>query len=100
MATSRTGTADWKKRRTRALRHAQRIGIETCKYCAIALDYSQGLMPNSAEVDHVESYSRTGRNDGELQVICRRCNQSKGNKPAPKANTVMAHKPLKTSRNW
>jgi 5-methylcytosine-specific restriction endonuclease McrA len=33
-----------------------------------------------------------------LETICRKCNQSKGDRTAPKPKTVA--KPLKTSRQW
>ena len=100
MATSRTGTTQWLRIAKHAKKQAQRDGITNCKYCRVILDYEQGLKPNSAEADHVEAYSHTGSNDGEIQIICRRCNQSKGNRPAPKKRVVLENKPLKTSRRW
>lgn len=100
MATSRTGTTDWKRRRERAIRRARRNDVTTCRYCGVTLDYEVSKQPNSAEVDHVTPHAHTGTNDGELQVICRRCNQSKGARVAPKAATVLAAKPLKVSGRW
>lgn len=100
MATSRTGTTEWRRMRARTLRKAQRLGQRNCPWCGTVLDYEISLQPNSAEVDHVTAYSHTGSNGGELAVICRRCNQSKGNRDAPKLSTVMTVKPLKVSRQW
>lgn len=101
MATSRTGTSQWKKVRKRALHLAQAQGKDRCPYCRVELDYTQGLKPNSAEPDHVFAHANGGQDTLEnLSVCCRRCNQSKGNRPAPKTSTVLAVKPLKTSRKW
>jgi 5-methylcytosine-specific restriction endonuclease McrA len=88
MATSRTGTATWKRLRAQALKEAKANGREHCPYCKVPLDYDVGLKPNSAEVDHVTPYSATGSDQGPLDVICRRCNQSKGQREAPKAAQV------------
>lgn len=96
---SRTSTTHWKKTRQKELRKAQRLGITHCKYCNNKLNYHQSQTPTSAEVDHINGYTNTG-NDGHYQVICRRCNQSKGNRKTPKTTTLQTHKPLTTSRNW
>lgn len=100
MATSRTGTATWKRVRAQALSRAKRNGVTYCPHCNVELDYTQGLIPNSAEPDHITPYSLGGKDHiDNLIVICRKCNGSKGNREAPKAgNGVSA--PLKTSRIW
>ncbi|WP_324644167.1 HNH endonuclease [Pseudarthrobacter sp. LT1] len=101
MATSRTGTSQYKKARKRALHLAKVRGITHCPYCNVELDYDVGLKPNSAETDHVIAHARGGADHHEnLAVCCRRCNQSKGDRPAPKTSTVLKSKPLKTSRRW
>ncbi|WP_412883840.1 HNH endonuclease [Arthrobacter phoenicis] len=101
MTTSRTGTSTWKKLRKRALHLAQAQGLTHCPYCSVQLDYAISLTPCSAEVDHVIPHSKGGRDRrDETQVICRRCNQSKGNRPAPKRVTVLKANPLRTSRQW
>lgn len=84
MATSRTGTATWKRRRAYALREAQANGRTHCPYCKVELDYSTGKQPNSATVDHVIPYEVLGHDNGPLNVICKKCNESKGNREAPK----------------
>jgi len=99
MATSRTGTATWKRVREHALRRAKRAGVTHCRHCGVLLDYEQGMLPHSAEVDHLIPYSAGGKDHiDNLEVICRLDNQSKGNRPAPKKRTAPQH--LKTSRNW
>jgi len=99
MATSRTGTATWKRVRSQALARAQRNGHTNCPHCNTILNYTQGLQPDSAEPDHIIPFAMGGRDHVDnLVVICRRCNQSKGNKDAPKTKTMP--KPLKTSRKW
>jgi 5-methylcytosine-specific restriction endonuclease McrA len=101
MATSRTGTSTWKKIRKRALHLAQAQGQTHCPYCRTLLDYVTSLTPSSAEVDHITAHARGGQDRlDSVQVICRRCNQSKGSKPAPKTVTVLTTKPLRTSRQW
>ncbi|MBD1541033.1 HNH endonuclease [Arthrobacter sp. IA7] len=100
MATSRTGTATWKRRRAHALREAQAHGRTHCPYCRCQLDYDLSLKPNSAEVDHVIPFGTLGHDNGPLDVICRACNQSKGNRAAPRAAGVLTRKPLSTSRKW
>ena len=101
MATSRTGTSQYKKARKKALHQAKANGVERCPYCKVILDYDVGLKPNSAETDHVIAHARGGQDHVDnLKVCCRRCNQSKGDRPAPKTSTVLAVKPLKTSRRW
>ena len=101
MATSRTGTSQWKKVRKRALYLARQQGITHCPYCKVKLDYDITRTPSSAEPDHVFAHANGGEDKLEnLRVCCRKCNQSKGDRPAPKTSTVLARKPLKTSRRW
>lgn len=92
MGTSRTGTARWKALRVKALRGAQEQGLTQCPLCRTDLDYMRGRLPNSAEVDHILPHSLGGTDTiDNVRVICRRCNQSRGNKMhiAPK-NTEAA----------
>lgn len=101
MATSRTGTSTWKKIRKRALHLAQAQGLTRCPYCRAALDYEVSLTPSSAEVDHIIAHSKGGQDRlDQVQVLCRRCNQSKGSRPAPKQVTILKTKPLRASRQW
>jgi 5-methylcytosine-specific restriction endonuclease McrA len=101
MATSRTGTSQWKKVRKRALHLAQAQGIERCPYCKVKLDYIVSRTPSSAEPDHVIAHAKGGQDRlDNVAICCRKCNQSKGNRPAPKTTTVLTAKPLKTSRKW
>ena len=101
MATSRTGTGEWKRLRARAIRLAQINGVTHCPLCGVALDYEVSKRPNSPEPDHIVPHALGGRDVIEnLMVICRLCNQSKGRRLAPKAATVLTAKPLRTSRAW
>lgn len=101
MATSRTGTATWKRISRQAKKLAKANGQTRCPHCGVTLDYDVGLTPCSAEADHIIPHAKGGRDElSNVIVVCRRCNQSKGNRQAPKATTVMAVKPLKTSRRW
>lgn len=101
MATSRTGSAWWKALRAKAIRLARVNGITHCPCCGVELDYDTSKKPNSPEPDHIIPYALGGRDElANLVVICRRCNQSKGSRTAPKPATVLASKPLRTSRVW
>ena len=80
IATSRTGTAKWKRVRAQAIKQAIDNGVHNCTICGVGLDYEYSRRPNSAEVDHVIPYSKGGTDTlGNTTVICRWCNQRKGN---------------------
>lgn len=101
MATSRTGTSTWKKIRKRALHLAQAQGIDRCPFCTVRLNYEVSLTPTSAEVDHIVPHSKGGQDVLEnVRICCRNCNQSRGDRPAPKTAVVLKAKPLRTSRVW
>lgn len=81
MATSRTGTATWKRVRALALKLAWEQGQNRCPECRKPMDYSRSLMPNSAEVDHIIPHSQGGQDVIEnCRVTCRQCNQRLGGK--------------------
>lgn len=81
IATSRTGTARWKGVRKQALREAQTQGVTNCPDCGGILNYEQGRLPNSAEVDHIIPHARGGTDTLEnVRVCCRQCNQRRGSK--------------------
>lgn len=101
MATSRTGTATWKRIAVTAKKRAKAAGQDRCPDCGTMLDYDQGLLPNSAEADHIIPHAKGGQDSlDNARVCCRRCNQSKGDRMTPKALTVLAVKPLRSSRAW
>lgn len=99
MATSRTGTARWKKLVASARWLAQQAGQERCPYCGVVLDYVTSKLPNSAEGDHIVPHASGGIDTIEnVEIICRRCNQSKGNRPQPR--TIVHAAPLRNSGRW
>ena len=80
VATSRTGTTKWKRLAADVRRRALHNGMTTCPLCGVELNFTVGRTPTSAEVDHVVPHSRGGRDEvSNLRVLCRRCNQSRGN---------------------
>lgn len=82
MATSRTGTGQWKRVRAWAIREAIANSQETCLVCGVWIDYGSTLQHNSPEVDHIIPHSRGGTDTQDnVRVICRQCNQRRGNKP-------------------
>lgn len=92
MATSRTGTGTWKRLRAAAIKQHIREGIGACRKCGVMLDYDTPQLPNSAEADHIVPYSQAGQDViGNIEIICRLCNQRKGDgtrkrpRPAPVA---------------
>jgi 5-methylcytosine-specific restriction endonuclease McrA len=83
VATSRTGTATHKRMRKLVLAQAIEQGLLNCPECGVALDFNVSRRPNSPEADEVTPYAVTGRTSTDLkdwQILCRRCNQSKGGK--------------------
>ena len=96
---SRTADHSWRKLRDRTRADAQASGLTYCPICTVPLNWEQGQQPNSAEVDHIIPHSLGGTDTAEnLRVICRSCNQSRGNRPTPKARGIQARAPLKVSR--
>ncbi|POH58278.1 HNH endonuclease [Arthrobacter glacialis] len=101
MATSRTGTTEWLNISRQVIRDAQDRGQTRCVYCPAILDYKNRRAPNGAQVDHIKADANGGSSEHHnLQVCCAHCNQSKSNRGKPKAKTIMAKTPLKTSRVW
>ncbi len=89
MGASRTGTARWKALRQQALRDAITRGVTNCPLCGCILDYTQGRQPNSPEADHILPHSRGGTDTlDNIRIICRRCNQSRGNRREPSTATA------------
>lgn len=79
MVRSRTSTASWKAIRRKMIRRAREADLVACPLCQRVLDYDSYQQPDSAEVDHVVSVAQGGTDElSNLTVICRRCNQSKG----------------------
>ena len=79
MATSRTGTAVWKRVSAQAIRRAQGQGLTHCPVCRVELDYDNRKAPNGASVDHVLSHAYGGADHVDnTQVICAECNSRKG----------------------
>lgn len=105
MAANRTGTSTWKKTATLALHLAKARGQWHCPYCNVILDYENRRASNGAQVDHIRADANGGNAEQQnLQICCARCNQSKGNRTAPKRATAIARTPLITplitSRKW
>lgn len=79
MATSRTGTAKYKRWRLAILTRDRNAGITHCPLCGCVMDYEHGLKPNSAEPDHILADKFGGQLTGDNgRAICRHCNQSRG----------------------
>jgi 5-methylcytosine-specific restriction endonuclease McrA len=98
MATSRTGTASHKRFRKQVLSQARADGVTHCPLCRVALDYSAGLKPNSAEPDHIIPVARGGTNDADNgRAICRECNQRRGK---GRAMPVAQSRPVVASDIW
>jgi len=91
MATSRTGTATWKRVRQYAIKEAQRVGQTKCPFCQVTLNYESGREANSAWVDHVLPHNKGGQDTlSNALVCCRTCNISKGDREAPKPAQILS----------
>ena len=100
MATSRTGLTPHLNFRRRVLQRDRRAGITECPLCQVKLDYDISRKPESAEPDHIVPITRGGSNHPDNgRTICRRCNQSRGNRDQPR---TAAKKPqaIKASSIW
>ena len=81
MATSRTGTAEWKNLVKQAKAEAIDQGLNTCPLCNAWLDFNHHGLPNSPELDHIIEHSIGGTDDWHnLRLICRACNGKRGGK--------------------
>lgn len=101
MATSRTGTAAWKRVRSQALKQAQHNGQTHCTECSTWLDWAYSKRPNSPEVDHIIPHSQGGKDALEnTRIICRHCNQSLGGKLKPDTRQPITPARLTTHANW
>lgn len=84
MTTSRTGTAQGKRFRKDTLRQALSQGLTHCPDCGTQLAWGTSRLPASPEADHIIPHSHGGTDTQDNgRVICRHCNQSRGNKPVP-----------------
>lgn len=94
MVTSRTGTASHKRFRRAVLNRDRRAGVTHCPLCSVLLDYTTGLLPNSAEPDHIIPWESGGPDHVDNgRTICRLCNERRGKKPIastapPRTRTV------------
>jgi 5-methylcytosine-specific restriction endonuclease McrA len=102
MATSRTGTAQWKRVVAQARAAAIEQGLTRCPLCRIGLDWEYSGRPNSPEVDHIIPHSRGGQDHiDSVRIICRHCNQSLGGQlNRRKPPTVVETKTLPISPIW
>ncbi|RLP74363.1 HNH endonuclease [Mycetocola tolaasinivorans] len=85
MAASRTGLTPHLRFRSKVLSRDRKAGITNCPECGTPLDYITTRLPNSAEPDHIIPITKGGTNDpANGRTICRRCNQSRGNRDKPR----------------
>lgn len=81
MPTSRTGTTQGKRFRQETLRAAINAGQTHCPDCQVQLAWGTSKQPDSPEADHITPHSRGGTDRPDNgRVICRHCNQSRGNR--------------------
>ena len=79
MATSRTGTGQWKRVRAETIKLARDADQTRCPLCNTLLDYDTAYRPDSAEVDHIVAHAKGGRDIiDNARVICRDCNVRRG----------------------
>src|SRR5699024_3720986 len=72
-----------------------------CPTCGVGLDYEHSRQPNSAEVDHIIPHSLGGEDSlANTQIICRWCNQRKGNGTQRRKPMVPKRLEPKTGVPW
>jgi len=102
MATSRTGTAQWKAVRTQRLDHDREQGLTRCPRCHVKLDWEYSRRPNSPEPDHIIPWAQGGTDTFEnTRTICRLDNQKLGAKQnRRKTRPVVKTVELESSSIW
>jgi len=101
MATSRTGTATWKRVRLQALKDALNQGLMRCPRCRVGLDWTRSLQPNSPEVDHIKPHTQGGADTlDNVRIICRKCNQELGGRLTKRLRPVIETTELESSPIW
>ena len=96
VTTSRTGTTRWLRNSAAAKRSARAAGLEHCPLCHVRLTWDAGLLPSSPEADHIVPHSRGGNDSlDNIQIICRKCNQRKGNGGKPRPPKRKRDRPIK-----
>ncbi len=113
MPTSRTGTASHQHFRTAVLTRGQEQGTTHCPCtdphkhhpnrtpCGVWLDYENSRQPNSAEPDHIIPVARGGTDHPDNgRVLCRQCNQARGNGLRTKATAKKPKQPITTGYSW
>lgn len=99
MASSRTGSAIWKRVVT-AVRERD-AHINNCPLCDRGLDWLYSKRPNSAEVDHIIPHAQGGEDSvSNARIICRHCNQSRGGREGRAKQAKPKRIQLQTKTNW
>lgn len=101
IATSRTGTAQWKAIVKEVRERELDNGLTNCPLCGTGLDWLYSKRPNSAEVDHIIPHAQGGEDSANnARVICRHCNQSRGGKEGRAKQAAPKRIELTTRANW
>lgn len=102
MATSRTGTAQWKAIVVKVRAAALDAGLMRCPRCRNGLDWEYSGRPNSVEVDHIIPHAHGGRDAIEnCRILCRTCNRQLGGLMGKrKSRPVIETTDLPTATDW
>ncbi|WP_420886790.1 HNH endonuclease [Brachybacterium muris] len=91
MASSRTGSATWKRVRKVVIARAIRDGLDKCPLCGTLLDLHGTGDGAPIDVDHLIPYSLGGQDHPDAcRVTCRSCNRSRGNGTRTRRGAVQA----------
>jgi 5-methylcytosine-specific restriction protein A len=101
MATSRTGTATWKRVAAQAKANAFEQGLTRCPRCRVKLDWEYSKRPNSPEADHIKPHAQGGADTlDNVRIICRKCNQELGGAMRKRERPIIHTTELDTSPIW
>lgn len=105
MATSRTGTAQWKRVVLIVKAQARRDGMTLCPCCKRTLDWGKRVAgqynPSLVEVDHIVSHEDGGPDTVEnARILCSDCNKKRRSRERAAATATHSWPTPRTSRTW
>jgi 5-methylcytosine-specific restriction enzyme A len=105
MATSRTGTGQWKRVVLIVKAQARRDGLTLCPGCKQTLDWGKRIPgqynPRLVEVDHIVTHEDGGLDTVDnARILCSDCNKKRRSRERATAAANHSWPKPRTSRAW